>query len=125
MVRHKILEFETQGKKTEYIEIREQVRAFVEAHDFTQDEVGKAILTCAGKYYKPFRPVGFASLCAGALLNGIGNDECQKDYEAVLAVTPAQVRDALLNRLDTEKVPFNDFCLGPTPVRGDTPVEIG
>lgn len=29
MVRHKILEFETKGKKTEYIEIRDEVAAFV------------------------------------------------------------------------------------------------
>ncbi len=103
----------------------EQVRAFVEGRDFTADEIGKAILTCAGKYFKPFRPVGFASLCAGALLNGIGNEECQKDYEALLSVTPVQVKEALLKHLDMEHVPYNDFCLGPSPVRGDTPVEIG
>ena len=29
MVRHKILEFETKGKKTEYIEIRDEVARFV------------------------------------------------------------------------------------------------
>lgn len=49
MVRHKILEFETQGKKTEYIEIREQVRAFVEESGIRDGivNVQSAHTTCA------------------------------------------------------------------------------
>ena len=102
----------------------EQVHAFVGGRDFTAEEVGKAILTSVGRFYKPFRAAGFASLCAGTQVTGFGNEESQREYEAILAVTPAQVKEALLKRLDMEQVPFNDFCLGPVPVKGDTALQM-
>jgi len=101
------------------------LQGFVESHDFTQEEVEKAILTCAGRYLRPFRPVGFASLCAAGLQGKVGNDECRGDYEALLAVKPQEVKEAMVRRLDFTRVPYNDFALGPVPVKGTAPVEIG
>ena len=100
------------------------VQKFVSGHDFTRDEVEKAILTCAGDYLKPFRPAGFAIACSTDLQRKVGNEEYRRDYEAILAVTPAQVKEAMMRRLDFSSVPYNDFMLGPVPVKGTAPVDI-
>ncbi len=109
---------------SESVKAFDAVRDYVAAHDFTQDETDKAILTYAGRYFRPFRPTGFDSVCVAGMLGGIGNEERQKDYEDILAVRPEQVREALLAHLDTAKVPFTDFYLGPTPCRGTVPVAL-
>lgn len=86
---------------TKTIEVFRGLRDFVHASQWTQTDIDRAIIGCAKDYQRPIRPNEATSSALSQYVTGHTAQVLQEDYEALLSATPTQLKNAVLEQLDT------------------------
>lgn len=95
---------------------------FIEKHEFAEDEISKAVLTCAGDFFRPDRPAELVSSCALNCVHNRNESVRQREFDALMSVTAADVKTAALRLFNT--APWNDCAIGPNAVSDFTAINL-
>ncbi len=98
---------------TNTYQVFDRLHQYVADHNFTDEEVSKAVLNQAGSFFRPDRPAELCSACSLAIFHGRGEAERQAEFDALMSLTPKAVKNAGLRLLDPASARWNDCAIGP------------
>ncbi|MBP5301137.1 MAG: hypothetical protein J6Y80_06995, partial [Victivallales bacterium] len=99
---------------------------YLRKHTFTEREVGQAVLSAAGGFLRPDRPAELCIMAANHLWHDRTEEERQREFEALLAITPREVKEVANRFFDPQSARYNDCAAGPASaaIAGFTPISL-
>ena len=74
------------------------------------------MIATAGGYLRPSRPSDLCARCVSDVFRHRTAEDLQRDFERLLTVTPADLRECGLQLLREGRQVFNDCAAGPAPM---------